>query len=208
MTADIEARLAEGLGTAAHDVAGQGVTLEGVRSRVTQRRRRRRAAAAAAALGLVVVAATVAGAASTGDSDGSQVRVADDATTTTSSTTTSTTVANPPPPVGRPSFPPQHTDLEHGGVEWAVVLAVATGYDDRVLAEAVWSAAEVGYETGPTDCDVGVDEIVGLPSEEEGGAHIVSVSLYFESRAEAEAFVAAYEPEVRGIGQVRTFCMD
>jgi hypothetical protein len=93
-------------------------------------------------------------------------------------------------------------------VEWAVVLAVATDYDDRVLAEAVWSAAEVGYETGPTDCDVGVEEIVGLPSEEEGGAHIVSVSLYFESTAQAEAFVAAYEPEVRGIGQVRTFCLD
>jgi hypothetical protein len=91
---------------------------------------------------------------------------------------------------------------------WAVVLAAAPTFDDPVLDEAVQSAAAVGYDTGPTDCDQGVNEIVGVASEQEGGPHLSSVSLYFQTRAESEQFVALYEPEVRGIGQVRTFCLD
>lgn len=135
-------------------------------------------------------------------------------TTSTSEATTTTpppTTSSAAPPTtttteALPEFPPDRETLEHGGFTWAVVLAAATDFNDPQLASASLEAEAAGYVTGPTDCDHGVAEALGLSDDE----HWYSVSVYFEAEADAaqarDAFVA------RGVdatvAELQTFCLD
>lgn len=122
------------------------------------------------------------------------------AISTTVDQTTSTTGGTAPTP-----FPPANLDITHGGTTWAVVLAGAVESDDPVLGAAQQAAGDAGYDSGPTDCDEGAAEALGL----DGSAYTVSV--YFSSEADArQAHTAFEERGVRGaaVAQVSTFCLD
>ena len=125
-------------------------------------------------------------------------------TTTSTTAETSTTTTAQPTTTTLPSFPPARQDLEHGGSTWAVILAGATTADEAALSDATRAAEDAGYSTGPTDCDEGAAEALGQPE----GAFTVSV--YFESEAEAHAAASAFD--ARGINgvvaEVQTFCLD
>ena len=103
-------------------------------------------------------------------------------------------------------FPPARQNLEHGGETWAVILAAAEDFSDPVLGVAVEWAAAAGYTTGVTDCDLGVAEAIGLPSN----ASVASVSVYFETEQDAQAALLAFEVrEIPGIvATVFTYCLD
>jgi hypothetical protein len=106
---------------------------------------------------------------------------------------------------GLTPFPPANLDLVHGGTTWAVVLAGSVEPDGPGLSAALQSANDAGYDTGPTDCDVGAAEAVGLA----GGAYTVSV--YFSHEADARQAHAAFEErgvEGASVAQVSTYCMD
>ena len=124
------------------------------------------------------------------------------ATTTLPPTTTVTTVA--PTTTALPPFPPGRETLEHGGDAWVVVLAGSADGNDPALAEATQAAEDAGYVTGPTDCDEGAEGALGMP---EG---TLTVSVYLETEADAQAALVAFE--ARGISgvvaTVQTFCLD
>lgn len=104
-----------------------------------------------------------------------------------------------------PTFPPPADSLTQGGTTWVVVLAGSDTFGDPVLDQAVADARRFGYATGPTDCDVGAAEAIGLTA----GALTVSVS--FESEADARLARAAFTLQgVPGtvVAQVQTFCLD
>ena len=87
-----------------------------------------------------------------------------------------------------------------------MILAAAEDFGDPALTVAVESASAAGYSTGPTDCDKGVAEAIGLAPD----ASIASVSVYFESEADAQAALLAFEArEIPGIvATVFTYCLD
>lgn len=128
-------------------------------------------------------------------------------TTTTAPTSTTTeptsTITEPVTTVALPVFPHERLELTHGGDAWVVVLAAAEYYDDPAIEAAVAVADSFGFHTGATDCDVGASEALGVP---EG----VTVSVYFESEADAQAALLAFQARgVDGVvALVRTFCMD
>ncbi len=127
-------------------------------------------------------------------------------TTTTTSAAPETTTTEPAETTTLPPFPPPRESLEHGGEAWVVILAGAGDFDDPVLDEAVTAAADAGYTTGATDCDSGAAEALGMPADE----HVVSVSVYFETAADAEAALVAFEARgVSGtVATVTTYCLD
>jgi uncharacterized lipoprotein YbaY len=126
-----------------------------------------------------------------------------ESTTTTTATTTTTTVAAT---TTLPPFPAERKNLEHGGETWAVILAASEEFSDPKLIAATQAAASAGYNTGATDCDVGVAEALGLPED----TRLASVSVYFETEADAQAALLAFES--RGISgvvaTVFTYCLD
>jgi hypothetical protein len=128
------------------------------------------------------------------------------ATTTEAPTTTAATTTTQAPTTTLPPFPPERESLEHGGETWVVILAASDDFGDPTLDQAVDDADAAGYTTGPTDCDVGVAEAVGLSE----GSYVVSVSVYLETEADAEAALVAFE--ARGVdgtvALVQTFCLD
>ena len=87
-----------------------------------------------------------------------------------------------------------------------MVLAASQDFEDPVLAQAVSDAGDAGYTTGPTDCDVGAADAVGLPEE----VNFYTVSVYLHSEADAHAAHTAFA--ARGIegtvALVQTFCLD
>jgi len=87
-----------------------------------------------------------------------------------------------------------------------VILAAADDFGDPVLDQAVADATDAGYNTGPTDCDAGVADAMGLPE----GSYVASVSVYLESEADAEAALVAFEARgVTGtVAMVTTYCLD
>jgi hypothetical protein len=105
-----------------------------------------------------------------------------------------------------PPFPPERTSLEHGGETWAVILAAAEDYGDPALDQATAAATAAGYHTGSTDCDSGVAAAVGMPE----GSAVVSVSVYFDTQADAQAALLAFQ--ARGVdgtvATVTTYCLD
>jgi hypothetical protein len=130
-------------------------------------------------------------------------------TTSTIVTTTTSTVASTTTTL--PEFPQTLTTLTHGGDAWAVYLAVADNYEFTApeLGEAQDLAEMYGIEigTGELACDHGGAEALGLDPDEEWAA----VSALFESEADAQQFVDAFEARghsVVGLGLVQTFCLD
>ncbi len=127
----------------------------------------------------------------------STTSVVPESTTTTTGTSTSTEAL--------PPFPPERTDLTHGGDAWAVVLAANEDGNAPDLLAAIAAAEDAGYVTGVTDCDFGAAEALGLPA----GSYY-TVSVYLQSEADANAALAAFE--ARGVdgavGLVQTFCLD
>jgi hypothetical protein len=123
-------------------------------------------------------------------------------TTTTPPTTTSPTTSTT---AELPSFPPERTDLTHGGDAWVVVLAASEDGDDDALYAAIAAAEDAGYNTGMTDCDFGAAQAMGLPD-----GHYYTVSVYLQSEADANAALAAFDARgVDGVvAVVQTFCMD
>ena len=110
-------------------------------------------------------------------------------------------------PPALPAFPAESTNLVHGGDIWAAVLAVGSDPQDPALQKAVTDAADAGYFAGPTDCDQGAPEALGVDGNLPG---VFSVSVYFDTEADARAAVDAFEarsiPAVAGV--VQTFCLD
>lgn len=139
-------------------------------------------------------------------------------TTTTSSTSTTTsssvpdtvppTTIPPAPPTTEPDlppFPPEIDALNHGDMVWVVILAASEGYADPILNTATLAAEDAGYATGPTDCDSGASEALGLTD-----AHYFTVSVYLSSEEDAMAAKDAFA--ARGIGgtvaEIQAFCLD
>lgn len=152
---------------------------------------------------LALASAVILGLAACGDDDPADV--ADTTTSTIAPESTSTTVEATTTTLT--SFPPERVP-EHGGTTWAAVLAGSADPSDPALEAAVEAATAAGYTTGPTDCDVGAAEVLGL---EAGQVGIVTVSVYFETEAAAtQALQAFHERGTAGgaVGQVQTFCLD
>lgn len=120
----------------------------------------------------------------------------------------STTTTAPPGPTTTttdlPGFPPERESLEHGGDAWVVVLAGSDSVNDPALTEAIQAAEDAGYATGPTDCDEGAEAALGMPDG------TLTVSVYLETEADAEAALLAFEARgVTGVvALVQTFCLD
>lgn len=85
-----------------------------------------------------------------------------------------------------------------------MVLAGAPAADDPAITAAVAAAEDAGYTTGPTDCDEGAAQALGL----EGYA--LTISVYFDTEADAQAAAAAFEARgVTGVvAEIQTFCLD
>lgn len=127
--------------------------------------------------------------------------------TDTASSTTATTASTTTTSAGPTEFPPARAQLEHGQPTWAVVLDGAGDPNDPALTAAVAAAADAGYETGPTDCDEGAPEAIGFQDE----TGFYTVSVYFETQADAEQALAAFRADgVEGgaVAEVTTFCLD
>ena len=89
-------------------------------------------------------------------------------------------------------------------MHWSwLILAAAEDYDDPAIDAADAVADSFGFHTGATDCDHGASEALGVP---EG----VAVSVYFESEADAQAALLAFQ--ARGVdgavALVPTCCLD
>jgi hypothetical protein len=95
--------------------------------------------------------------------------------------------------------------LTAGGHAWAAVLAIDAATDTRTLGHAVATAAQMGYRTSVTsvDCDQGAREALGLPA---GSTHRY-VAVYFDSRADADAFASGSSLNVVATIPVRTYCL-
>ena len=159
--------------------------------------RSRRLAAALAALALAVAGCG-------GDDSDDADATSDESTTTTvdEATTTTTAGSDPTTPI---AFPPESTDLSHGGTTWAVVLAGAATHDDPVVLEAQRIATEAGYNTGPTDCDTGAPEALGMDDS------AFTVSVYFGTEADAVTALDALQRsglDGGAVAEVQTYCMD
>lgn len=104
-----------------------------------------------------------------------------------------------------PPFPPSLTDLPDPPDVWSVVLAGSAGLDDPVLAQAVADADAAGYFVGPTDCDEGAAEAIGM-----AGNGVYTITVYLNSEAEAMAAAEAFA--ARGVeatvARVTLFCLD
>jgi hypothetical protein len=128
-------------------------------------------------------------------------------TTTTIATTTTVqaTTTTQAPATTLVSFPPERESIQQGETVWAVVLAGAETFDDPALEAAVQAANDAGYEfVGPTDCDVGAPEALGLPDS------ALTVSVYLNSEADANAAADAFAGRgVDGVvAELQLFCLD
>jgi hypothetical protein len=102
-------------------------------------------------------------------------------------------------------FPPANTNLTHGGTTWALVLAGSADFEDPALGHAAAVASDAGYTTGPTDCDIGAPQALGIDSE-----IVYTVSVYYATEADARAAQAAFAArDLPGVvTQVQTMCLD
>lgn len=128
---------------------------------------------------------------------------------TTVPPTTGPPVTDPPvteaPTTTLPPFPPSLTDLPDPPDVWSVVLAGSADVDDPVLAQAVADADAAGYFVGPTDCDEGAAEAIGM-----AGNGVYTITVYLNSEADARAAAEAFA--ARGVeatvALVTLFCLD
>jgi hypothetical protein len=108
-----------------------------------------------------------------------------------------------PPPAG-PASPPPVAEPVHGGTAWGVYLAVMTSPDDPAYVQSGTRLEQFGYfpSEGDVSCDEGAAEALGLEP------NVLVRSVHFDSREDAEAFVALYGDDILGIAQVTTYCLD
>jgi hypothetical protein len=101
--------------------------------------------------------------------------------------------------------PPAVSFSVAGGDAWAVIVAMSSDRDAAALGTAVASASRIGYRTSVTsvDCDEGARQALGLATD----ARRWYVSVYFASRADADAFVAAALVPTITVIPVRTYCV-
>jgi hypothetical protein len=103
------------------------------------------------------------------------------------------------------AWPPE-AEATHGGRYWAVYLELSRG--DTELAElqrAYQDVQRLGYGAGIGDlCATGVHEAFGLDPD----ISYQAVSVYFDTRQQAQRFVALYEPGVVGIAHITAYCLD
>lgn len=123
---------------------------------------------------------------------------------TTTSTTTPTATSAGESTTTVPAFPPEKSELSHGELTWAVVLAGGSDPSDPAIVAAEEAASAAGYTAGWTDCDEGAAEALGMP----GGT--LTISVYFDTEEYARAAQAAFAAQgVEGVvAQVRTMCLD
>ena len=130
-------------------------------------------------------------------------------------TASATATTSSPAPAPAPSFPPAAAGVQQGDAVWAVYLAVVrVGEDGQAedpsgdMARAREQAATAGYERdvggGQVECDQGAREALGLDPDR----GYQTASIFFATRADAEQFVAAYEPGVVGLAEIRAYCLD
>ncbi len=157
-------------------------------------------------LAAAAVAVAVLALAGCGGDDSDDADATDETTTTTvDETTTSSTGADGSDTTIPVAFPPANTDLSHGGTTWAVVLVGAATHDDPAVLEAERLATDAGFNTGPTDCDMGAPEALGLPDS------AFTVSVYFATEADAVTALDAFQRsglDGGAVAEVQTFCMD
>jgi hypothetical protein len=111
-----------------------------------------------------------------------------------------------------PEFPPDETNLTHGGQTWALYLAVARDFNIQApeIQQAEQDAVDFGYDVvgaGELGCDVGAVEALGL----DPAGNWVGVAIYFPDESSAEDARAAFEARdvpVAGIASVTTMCLD
>jgi hypothetical protein len=216
---DFEQQLEQRLEHTAAPVRGDAVSLSGVAARHSQRvaRRRRRQAVAAGAFAFLLLT----GGALALQSDeptridavgGGPSSSTSTSTTTTSSTTTSTstttTSSTTTTTVPAPEWPAAAQFGTHGGSTWGVYLAVATEYDAPAIVDATAKVEGLGQGyrpgNGELGCDQGAAEALGFDPD----ALLYAAALYFADEASAHRFVDLYEPEVVGIAEVQTYCLD
>ncbi len=104
----------------------------------------------------------------------------------------------------RPGLPEPLTALHNGGDAWAAVLGTYVDDGTAQPGVAVAAAAELGYHPRlvPIACDEGADQVPGATDRD---ARYVAV--YFRSRSDAEAFVAALPARGVRVIPVRTLCV-
>lgn len=106
-------------------------------------------------------------------------------------------------PADEPAPAPEPVAPEHGGRYWAVYLAVGD-VDSPEVAAALDEIEAAGWPGGFTSigCDRGADRIIG------GDEDLALVSVYFETEADAIAFLATQQEDAQGPVRVRTYCLD
>ncbi len=127
----------------------------------------------------------------------------------TTSTLATTTTAAPATTLGLPLFPPELAEAEHGDYAWVVVLAGSHDFEDPAFDIAVGDAEAAGYDfSGPTDCDEGAPEALGMSDDDSG--NVYTVSVYLRNEEDAHAALAAFQARgVDGVvALVQLFCLD
>jgi hypothetical protein len=128
---------------------------------------------------------------------------------TTEAPTTEVPAPEPPataaPTTTLPPFPPSLIDRPDPPDVWSVVLAGSADFDDPVLDQAVADAEAAGYFVGPTDCDEGAAEAIGM-----AGSGVYTITVYLNSEPDAQAAAEAFA--ARGVDAtvalIRLFCLD
>jgi hypothetical protein len=110
----------------------------------------------------------------------------------------------PPATPADPSAPPPAAEGVHGATAWGVYLAIMTSEDDPAWVGSGTRLEALGYEPtyGDISCDQGATETLGLPE------NVLVRSVHFATREDADRFVTLYGPDILGIAQVTTLCLD
>jgi hypothetical protein len=110
----------------------------------------------------------------------------------------------PTPPESPAVIPTPAETVEQGGRYWGVYAVVAEA-GSAELDEAFNRLRDLGVAVGgfgELSCDEGAAEALGVDPDLHG------VAVYFEKKADAQAFAATLDPPPVGVARVRTFCAD
>ncbi len=103
---------------------------------------------------------------------------------------------------------PRPAILTHGGTTWVVILAASKDKSDSRLAAAASASRALGYlgtdPYGPYTCADPGPEGFGFERQDD----VYVSELHFATPADADRFVAAYEPPVVKIVKTISYCLD
>jgi hypothetical protein len=111
---------------------------------------------------------------------------------------------SPTPTESPAAISPPAVTVEQGGRYWAVYAVVAEARSAE-LDEAFNRLRDLEVTVGgfgELACDEGAAEALGVDPSLHG------VAVYFERKADAQAFAASLDPPPAGVARVRTFCAD